>query len=112
MSITDYMLIGFGVLFVALVCVQLVDQFDTWRVSRCVRGIVAFECPRCHHLLGDMAASAARQRMIKFTGGRGRRLRGRDYPSRLVTAPCPHCSAELDFRLDGSLFSCNHEVVA
>ena|SRR5689334_20290236 len=112
MSVTDYMLIGFGVMFAGFVSVQVADDCDAWRVSRCIRCIVAFECPKCHRVLGHAAASLVKQRMMRFTGAGGRRLRGRDFPSRLVTTPCPHCSAELDFRLDGSLFSCNHEVVA
>ncbi len=112
MSVTDYMLVGFGVLLVAFVCVQIADQLDARRVMRCIRGLSSFECPNCHKALGSGAAATAKQRMIKFTGAGGRRLRGRDYPSRLVTTLCPLCSAELDFRLDGSLFSCNHEVVA
>jgi hypothetical protein len=111
MTITDYMLVAFGVLFVSLVCVQIVDRLDRWWVARCIRRLGAFECPRCHKAIGAVAMSTAKEKMIKFTGARGRRLRGRDYPSRLVTTTCPHCSAELDFRLDGSLFSCNHEVV-
>jgi hypothetical protein len=62
-------------------------------------------------MLGDGAASAAKQKVIKFTGEGNRPLKGRDYPSLLLTVVCSQCSAELEFRLDGSLFSCNHEVV-
>lgn len=65
MSIRDYSLIVFGVLFISLVCVQLADRIDARRVARCVRGITGFECPKCHKMLGDAAASSARQRMIK-----------------------------------------------
>ena len=112
MSVTDYLLVGFGSIFGGFLIVRLLDMRDQKLVAHCVAGLDAFVCPKCHEMLGPAAKSSARQRMIKFAGRGWRRLRGRDYPSRLVVTTCPHCSAELDFRLDGSLFSCNHEVIA
>lgn|SRR6516162_141104 len=112
MSITQYLLIGFAIMLVGFFCIQLLDMSQQRRVTRCVDALGEFVCPKCHKPLGAAAKSSARQRGIKFTSGGWRRLRGRDYPSWLVTTDCPHCSAELDFRLDGSLFSCNHEVIA
>jgi hypothetical protein len=112
MNGTEYILVGFGVLLASLTCVRLADRLDAWRLTRCFRVFPTFACPNCRKALGNIAATAATQKIIKFTGSGRRRLRGRDYPSRLVTIVCPYCSAELEFRLDGSLFSCNHEVVA
>lgn len=112
MSVTDYLLVGFGSMFAGFFVVHLLDIRDQKLVAHCVGNLDGFVCPKCHKALGPAAKSLARQRMIKFANGRGRRLRGRDYPSRLVLTTCPHCLADLDFRLDGSLFSCNHEVIA
>src|SRR5947209_18258257 len=109
MSVTDYLLVGFGAIFAGFFAVQLFDMRDWRLVARCVNTFPRFICPKCNKVLALAAKSSARQRMIKFTTGAWRRLRGRDYPSRRVTTTCPHCSAELDFLLDGSLFSCNHE---
>jgi len=112
MSAIDYIPIAVGIFAVAMIWLIIADHLDSRRVARCIHGIGAAECPHCKRVVGDAAASAAKQRMIKFTRGGFRRLSGLDYPSRLVTVPCPHCSAELEFRLDGSLFSCDHVVAA
>jgi hypothetical protein len=111
MSVRDYLLVGFGSVFAGFFVVHVLEMRDQRLVARCVGTLDEFICPKCHKALGRAAKSSARQQMIKFTAGFGKRLRGRDYPSRLVVTTCPHCLVELRFRLDGSLFSCNHEVL-
>ena len=111
MTVLDYIVVAFAVLGVSLVLVKLAELWEQRRVVRCIRCIGFAECPRCRQILGAEVASTAKGKFIKFGTGSGRRLRGRDYPHRLFTVICPRCSAELEFRLDGSLFSCDHEVV-
>jgi hypothetical protein len=106
----DSIPIALGIFVVAVVWLLIVDSLDARRIKRCLLVIGSSQCPRCKENLGDATVSTAKQRMLKFTSGGRRRLRGRDYPSRLITVVCPNCSAELDFRLDGGLFSCNHEI--
>jgi hypothetical protein len=112
MTVFDYIIAAFAILGVSLVWLRLADLWDQRSVARCIRRIGLAECPRCKQILGADVASTANGKFIKFGTGSGRRLRGRDYPRRLFTVVCPRCSAELEFRLDGSLFSCDHEVVA
>lgn len=112
MRAIDFIPILVGIIVVAFIWLMLADARDGRQVARCIRSIGSAECPRCKRVIGDEAASTSKQKMIKFTRGGFWRLRGRDYPSRLVTVVCLHCSAELEFRLDGSLFSCDHEVAA
>ena len=112
MTAINYIPIAVGIFVVAVIWLKLAEAWVDRRVAHCLRSVGVAECPRCKQVLGDGAASTAKQKFIKFTRGGFRRLRGRDYPSRLVTVICPRCSAELEFRLDGSLFSCDHEVAA
>jgi hypothetical protein len=112
MTVLDYIIVAFAVLGVSLVLVRLAEFWDHRCVARCIRRIGFVGCPRCKQVLGAEVASSAKEKFIKFSTGSGRKLRGRDYPHRLFTVVCPRCSAELEFRLDGSLFSCDHEVVA
>jgi hypothetical protein len=112
MTAVDYIPIAVGIFAVAMIWLIIADHLDSRRVARCIDGIGKVECPRCKRVLGAGVASTAKQTMVKFTRDGFRQLRGRDYPSRLVAVICPHCSAELEFRLDGSLFSCDHVVAA
>ena len=104
--------IAVGIFGLAYIWLRLADAWNVRRVVRCIRSIGVAECPRCKRVLGEDAVSAAEQKMIRFTRGGVWRQRGRDYTSRLVAVVCPHCAAELEFRLDGSLFSCDHVVAA
>ena len=112
MTAIDYIPVAIGIFVVAVLWLKLADAWLERRVARCLQTIGMVECPRCKQVLGEAAVSTAKQRFIKFTRGGFRRLRGRDYPSQLVTVICPRCSAELEFRLDGSLFSCDRVVAA
>ena len=112
MQAVDYIPVVVGIFVVAVIWVMLADYFDTRKVARCIRWIGTMDCPQCKQVLGADSASAAKQRMIKFTSDGFKRLRGRDYPSRLISVTCPRCQAKLDFRLDGSLFSCDHKIIA
>jgi hypothetical protein len=111
MTAIYYILVVVGGIALAIVWLRLADAWEVRRAAQGIRSICAAECPRCKQVLGDIAASAAKWKMIKYARS-GWRLRGRDSPSRLATVICPHCAAELEFRLDGSLFSCDHEVAA
>jgi hypothetical protein len=110
MTAIDFILIAVGVFVLAFIWVRLADAWDARRVARCIRSIGVAKCPRCKRVLGEDAVSAAEQRMIKFTKKGVWRQRGHDHPSRLVAVVCLHCAAELEFRLDGSLFSCDRVV--
>jgi hypothetical protein len=35
---------------------------------------------------------------------------GRNHPDRVVVVRCGHCSADLEYRMDGSLFTCDEVV--
>lgn len=112
MAAIGFILIAFGILAVALIWLNVADRLDKRRVNRCLQSISIAECPRCKNVVGANATATAKQRMIKFRGAGNRILRGQDYPSRIVMVVCPHCSAVLDFRLDGSLFSCDKIVAS
>ena len=112
MSISDFAFTFFGVLFFSFVSIQLYRDFDSRRVRRRIRSICSGECPQCHQTLGDTAASSATQRRMRFFGAGDRRLRGRDYPPRLITVRCSSCAAKLEFRLDGSLWAYDCKVIA
>ena len=111
MTAIDYLVTAFVIVVVSFVFVRASDVWDARRIAACIRRIGLAECPRCRQAIGAAAATTATRTMIKFGTGSGRRLRGRDYPSQLLTVTCPHCSAELQFRIDGRLFCCDHEVV-
>lgn len=105
-----------GYLFIALVLIGLsviysgiVNMVKIEKVNRCGDIIRQSTCPKCRISLGP-AMRSAKWKEMKFTGAGGRRLKGRDYPTELIILICPECSAELAFRMDGSLFACNHEV--
>src|SRR5215813_4485104 len=111
MSVSDYAAIFFGVLFVTFGGVQLRRDFISWRLRRCLGLLRSSECPKCHGILGPDIARSVGQRKMRFFGARNRRLRGRDYPPRLLSVQCPGCAAKLEFRLDGSLWACDCIVV-
>jgi hypothetical protein len=97
-----------GIFAIAIVWLIVADSLDKRKIARCVCKIRFAVCPKCKQALGEQAESTAKQKTVKFLIHRfGRLRRSRDYPSRLVTVVCPHCSTELEFRLDGSLFSCD-----
>lgn len=112
MTVLDYIIAAFAILGVSLVWLRLADLWNQRIIARCIRRIGSTECPRCEQILGADVALTAKGKFIKFSNGNGRRLSGRDYPRHLFTVVCPRCAAELEFRLDGSLFSCDHQVVA
>jgi len=112
MTVVDFILIAVGIFGLAFIWLRLADAWNVRRVDQCIRSIGVAECPRCKRVLGEDAVSAAELKMIKFTKKGVWRQRGHDYTSRLVAVVCPHCAAELEFRLDGSLFSCDHVVAA
>ena len=104
MTAVDYIPTVVGIYAVAVIWLLVADYFDTRKLARCIRSIGSVDCPRCKKVLGTDTASTAKQRMIKYTSDGFRWRRGRDYPSRLISVVCPRCRAELEFRLDGSLF--------
>lgn len=112
MSISDYAFIFSGVLFVSFVSIQLYRDFDSRKVRRCLTAICDGECPQCRRQLGQAATASATQRRMRFFGAGDRRLRGRDYPPRLISIQCPACAVKLEFRLDGSLWACDGKVIA
>src|SRR5688572_8998896 len=112
MSISDYAFIFFGVLFICFVSIQLYRDFDSRKVRCCLDIICVGECPECRSQLDRDAVASATQRRMRFFGAGDRRLRGPDYPSRLISIQCPGCAAKLEFRLDGSLWACNSMVGA
>ncbi len=106
MTVIYFILISVGIFALAIVWLRLADAWEDRRVSLCIRSIGVAKCPRCKQVMGDSAASSAKWTVIK------RSCSWRSLPSRLATVICPHCAAELEFRPDGTLYSCNHKVVA
>ena len=111
MTAIEYIITAFVIVVVSFVFVRGFDAWDARRVAACIRSIGLADCPRCRQKIGADAATTATRTMIKYSTEGGWRLRGRDRPSQLLTVVCPHCSAELQFRMDGSLFCCDHEIV-
>jgi len=109
----DYIMVGAGVVAIAAVSLTVAEIRRRIRVTRleaCGKEVADSKCPRCEHSLGAGAIASATQTRQRFFGLKGR-LRGRESPYRLLRVACPHCSAELHFRLDASLFSCDHVVL-
>jgi hypothetical protein len=107
MTATDFIWIALGIFALTFIWL-LADAEEVRRVGDCIHSIDLARCPKCKGALGDSPPSVTREKLIKFTGG-GPWPRGKsDHPSRLVSVVCPHCAMELDFRLDGSLFSSDH----
>src|SRR5689334_25347438 len=110
----DYVMVGaagVGIATVVMIAAEVRRLLLYSRAAGCARKVAASPCPRCQQLLTDSIFNDATQTRQRFTGARGR-LRGRDYPSRLLRVVCPRCGAELHFRLDATLFSCDHVVSA
>ncbi len=112
MMAIDFIVIALVIFIVALIWFDVAKQLDKRRVAKCLQSISIAECPRCKRVLGSNPAANAKQRKIRFLGANDRVLHGRDYPSQIVMVVCPNCSAVLDFRLDGSLFSCDKAVIS
>jgi hypothetical protein len=111
MTAFDFIIAAFVIVVVSFVFVRIFDAWEERRIAACIRSIASATCPMCNRVIGAEVASTAVRTMVKFGSGSNRRLRGRDYPSQLLTVACSHCSAELQFHMDGRLFCCNHEVV-
>ena len=108
----DYTTVGAGaiaVVSVALIAAEVLKRVLGSRLAACAKKVADSSCPRCHRLLTGAATAGAVQTKQRFFGARGR-LHGRDYPYRLLRLLCPHCKAALHFRLDATLFSCDHIV--
>jgi hypothetical protein len=108
MNAIDVMtLIAFGIFVLTFISVMLADAREVHRVVDCVRSIDSDKCPKCERMLGEGTSFRAGEKLLKFSPGGVWPLRSRQ-PSRLVMVICPHCAAELEFRIDGTLFSCDH----
>src|SRR5277367_1081399 len=99
MTAINFIPIVVGIFAAAMIWLMIADYSEKKKFDRCVCSLGAAACPRCKKVLGKDGTSSAKRRMIKFTSNGFKRLRGRDYPSRLVTVRCPNCFAEIEFRL-------------
>jgi hypothetical protein len=109
MTFTDVLPILFAVVAAAMLWLIIADHWDERRLAKCFSKIETTECPRCKKILGDTVASTAKQILTRDGSSEPRAA---DHPPRVVAVNCPHCSVELQFRLDGRLFACDKIVAS
>ncbi|HEY1718603.1 MAG TPA: hypothetical protein VGH42_09990 [Verrucomicrobiae bacterium] len=98
-----------GIFVIAIIWLKIAEALNARKIARCIHRIGFAICPQCKQVLGEKAASTAKQKIIKYRiKGFGRLLRSRNFPSELMTVICPHCSTKLEFRLDGNFFGRDH----
>jgi RNase P subunit RPR2 len=93
MTSFGYIATALSILGVSYIYLRVFDAWDRRRVAISIRRIGVSVCPRCEQVLGAEAAATATQMMR------------RGHTPALLTVVCPHCSGELHYRMDGSLFS-------
>jgi len=107
-----FLLAGAVIFLLSVIWLRITDALDARKLARCVAIIGSSKCPQCGHTIGFETASGATQKSLKFVDRENKRMRGRDYPSRLLVVDCSNCSARLQFRFDGSLFSYDGRVIS
>lgn len=80
------------------------------RVVKCIEALKAAKCPGCGEILGNELLPKFETRRMRWRGANDARLRGPDYPSRLVMVVCPHCKTRLDCTIEGRLYAENLHV--
>jgi len=105
MTAVSYIGAALVIIAVAFVFLRIFDAWDARRVAAGIRKIGVSVCTRCGKTIGEEAASTASRAMIKYVVAKDWRRRGRDYPTQLLIVACPHCSAELQFRMNGTFLS-------
>lgn len=109
MTAFDYIKATAVIVAVSYAYLRIFDAWDNRCVAACIRRIGISACPRCGQVIGADVAATAKPMMIKFGTESRKKLRSQRHPSQLRTVVCPHCSKELQYRMDGSVFYSDHD---
>ena len=104
MTIAETLLVLLGITIAVVSLCAIPQLLHDRQRKRTIAGLASAICPVCHQVFGNAITASATTRIHSWHPAHGYTVSQLDLPSETLVVSCPHCAAELDYRLDGRFF--------